>query len=287
MSNELTDFMNLNVNNIIFSETYNGKYTKFIPIGYSDSTGDDEQIHKLILNTPSNLYTNGIQPKYDNKTKTEIVGYNLFLNMWNKKKGPSPEELNFTNKINEILQYIREFLTSIKDELNIGQEMIDNIRILSSYGSDPEKTEKQQPKLFCKLMMNNKNKKILTQFIDEDTTETIDSQELIRKNGLVTGALKFENISITDRRITIEIRVIEMLFREIKPKTRRSLLLPNVDVGGRVGHHRQAKTIDEDGWQEKKGPSKDEQVSSEKPGKKVSDHERKNPYAALELGDDN
>ena len=159
MSNELTDFINLNVNNIIFSETYNGKYTKFIPIGYSDATGDDEQIHKLILNTPSNLYTNGIQPKYDNKTKTEIVGYNLFLNMWNKKKGPSPEELNFTNKINEILQYIKDFLTSIKDELNIEQEMIDNVRILSSYGSDPEKTEKLQPKLFCKLMMNNKTKK--------------------------------------------------------------------------------------------------------------------------------
>merc|ERR1712054_256252 len=146
--------------------------------------------------------------------------------MWNKKKGPSQEELNFTNKINEILQYMKDFLTSIKDELNIEQEMIDNVRILSSYGSDPEKTEKLQPKLFCKLMMNNKNKKIFTQFIDEDTTDTIDSQELIRKNGLVTGALKFENISITERRITIEIRVIEMLFREIKPKTRRSLLLP-------------------------------------------------------------
>ena len=78
-----------------------------------------------------------------------------------------------------------------------------------------------------------------------------------------------------------------MLFREIKPKTRRSLLLPNVDVGGRVGHHRPTKTIDEDGWQEKKGRSKDSHVSSEKSAKNTSDHERKNHYAGLELGDDN
>ena len=210
MSSELTDFKNLNVQNILFSETYNGKYSKFIPIGYS-ANNEDEEIQKLILNTPPNLYTNGIREK---DQKTGAAGYHMSLNMWNKRKGATEEEKQFTEKLNEIVDYIKQFLSSIKEELNIDQKLIDNLRILSFFSSDDEKVD--PPKLFCKLMLNNKSKKIITQFIDEENDKYLDPETLIQKNGLVTTALKFENISITENRINIEIRVFEVLYKEIK-----------------------------------------------------------------------
>lgn len=244
-STYLTDFQNLNVKNIIFSETYNGKYSKFIPIGYS-CDDQDEEIHKLILNTPPNLFTNGIIPKYDNKTRTDIVGYNMFINMWNKRDGPTEEQKLFCDKLEEILKYMKAFLTSIKEELNIDQKLIDDLRILSSFGSN-EDSEDYQPKLFCKLMLNNKSKKILTQFINEETNEMIDPKDLIKKNGLVTTALKFENISISDSRITLEIRVFEVLYKELKKSKRTSILKPEIEISSNKKFYmNKNKAVDDD-----------------------------------------
>ena len=230
--NQLTDFKTLDTKNIIFSETYVGKYSKFIPIAYSHSNDKEEEeddIHQLILNTPPNLYTPGLKEQLD-RTKTDVIGYNLRINMWNKRNGPSEEEKQFTDKLNEILEYIRAFLYSIQEELGIDESLIKDLRLLSDYGKD---SKDYQPQLFCKLMMNNRSKKILTSFYNEETKSVLDPLEILstpteKKPGLVTSALKFENISISERRINIEIKVIEMLYTEIKQKTRQSMLKPHI-----------------------------------------------------------
>lgn len=269
MSSELTDFKNLNVQNILFSETYNGKYSKFIPIGYS-ANNEDEEIQKLILNTPPNLYTNGIRERKDQKTGA-VIGYHMSLNMWNKRKGATEEEKQFTEKLNQIVDYIKQFLSSIKEELNIDQKLIDNLRILSFFSSDDEKVD--PPKLFCKLMLNNKSKKIITQFIDEENDKYLDPETLIQKNGLVTTALKFENISITENRINIEIRVFEVLYKEIKHNNRKSLLKPNMVDNGWKSTGKRSKTVDDDPRKKAFSAPKNDSVS-------------KNTFAALQIDDE-
>lgn len=231
--NQLTDFKNLVVDNIIFSETFSGKYSKYIPIGYSNSENEDDDICQLILNTPPNLYTNGIREMLD-RSKSDVVGYNMMINMWNRR-GPTEDEKLFTDKLEEILQCIKNFLMSIKDELQIEESLIEKMNILTIYGDD------QNPRLFCKLMINNRSKKILSSFYNEETNTIMDPLQLLqqpqngtekKKNqtgGLVTSALKLENINITPHRISVEIRVIECLYNKIKQqKDRTSLLKPEV-----------------------------------------------------------
>ncbi len=276
MSSELTDFKNLNVQNILFSETYNGKYSKFIPIGYS-ANNEDEEIQKLILNTPPNLYTNGIRERKDQKTGA-VIGYHMSLNMWNKRKGPTEEEKQFTDKLNEIVDYIKQFLYSIKEELNIDEKLIDNLKILSFFSSDDEKVD--PPKLYCKLMLNNKSKKIITQFIDEENDKYLDPETLIQKNGNVTTALKFENISITENRINIEIRVFEVLYKEIKHNNRRSLLKPNMVDNGWKYKGKSKPPVETGSLKADKDPRKSAHSAPPK------DSTSKNSFAALQMDEE-
>jgi hypothetical protein len=264
----LTEYKKLQVENIIFSETINSKYTKRIPIGYS-CNDEDEEIQTLILNTPPNLYTNGLKEKKDDKTEN-VIGYHMTLNMWNRNKGPTEEEKEFVEKLKGIVNYVKQFLFSIKEELNIDEKLIEELDILSFYKND-DKT-KDPPKLYCKLMLNNRSKKILTQFIDEENDENIDDPtNLIGKNGLVTTALRFENISISEKRINIEVRVFEVLYKELKKYQRRQSILPR--------NNNKKKNVDEESaWTSTGKVTKT--VDSISENKKVS-HITENPFNVL------
>lgn len=234
---QITNFNNLDVKNIIFSETYNGRYhNKYIPFFIDDSKNqendeeqnEDDGIRKLILRTPPQLYMSRIHEQR-NQNSNEVTGYSMKINLWNKKKGPTSEENDFINKIIEITEYIKTFLRDIKDELNITDELIDNFRILNYVN------ENRPPNLYCKLM-TNKSRKIMTSIWNETEMKEMNPYQLIGTksenddvtDGLVTCALKLENISITEKRINVEIKVIEFLYTKIKRPQRKSLLNPNL-----------------------------------------------------------
>ena len=122
----LTPYATLNIENIRFSDTFKGTYKTIIPIGIKD---EEENIVPLIINTPSNLLTFGIQEISD-KTKNNIIGYQLPICLWGKKKVTNEEKL-FTDKIDEVVEYVKEFLKSIKEEIGVSDDMIDSISILN------------------------------------------------------------------------------------------------------------------------------------------------------------
>ena len=87
--------------------------------------------------------------------------------------------------------------------------MIENFRLVNwsqkgggSAGDDPSndtENSKYNPKLYVKLIVNNKSKKILTNFFNEDSNEEVDPLTLVDKKGLLTSALKIENVVINKK----------------------------------------------------------------------------------------
>ncbi len=247
---ELSEFQSINVNNIVFGEIYAGNYNTFIPIGIVDPEGNEEseEIKPLLINTPPSLYSSGIKPIFD-REKKYVTGYNICINLYNVKNVSDDEKL-FTSKLEEIVEYTRSYLHSIKDEANLESSMIDNFRLVNwstkplsepSSGDDPTNdTEdtKYNPKLYVKLIVNNKTKKILTNFFQEESNEEVDPLTLVEKKGLLTSALKIENVVINKKRIIIEVKMIESLFSKLPPyqprqqkdRKKKSILRPNVDM---------------------------------------------------------
>lgn len=229
---ELLEFKDLDINNITFDELYTGSYFKNIPIGVV-SNDDDDKVQPFLFNTPNNLYSSGIKEILDREKKF-VVGYNICINLINNKN-PKPEEKEFCEKLDGIQTYITEYIESIKNDHEIDQHLVDNFKIIN-WSINPDTGEKYNPRLFVKLLMNNKIKKILSNFYEEKTNQETDAVDLLGKPLLLTGAIKFENISINNKRIQLEAKLVESLFTKLEPRkqnqtqTKRSILRPNVDM---------------------------------------------------------
>ena len=246
MSNteELSEFQTINVQNIVFGEIYKGNYNTFIPIGIVDQESNEE-IKPFLINTPPSLYSSGIKAIFDRENKY-VTGYNCCINLYNFKNVSEDEKL-FTSKLEEIVEYTRSYLHSIKEDAELDTEMIDNFRLVN-WSTKPSSTENQpegdtentkyNPKLYVKLIVNNKSKKILTNFFNEESNEEVDPLTLVDKKGLLTSALKIENVVINKKRIIIEVKMIESLYsklptyqpRQQKDRKKKSILRPGVEM---------------------------------------------------------
>ena len=228
MSNSLTNFLDFDPNHIRFGETFDGTYKKIIPIGIFH----EDNINQLILSTPSNLLSFGVQEIRD-KEKSNVIGYQLPICLWGKKK-VSNEERIFTRKMEEMLSYIKEFLYTLKDEIDINDEMINNIQILNYKYENGKRCEDKGPILYTKLLMNNRTQKIVTTFIDDETKSEINPLTLLYNKGTVKSAIKIENI-IIGKRIVIQVKLFEVLFKKLptyseKPRVKHSLLNPKIKL---------------------------------------------------------
>ena len=138
----------------------------------------------------------------------------------------------------EVIDYIKEFLLSIKEEINVTDEMIQNINILNWKYENGVKCEDKGPILYAKLTTKNtnQNQRITTTFIDEKTTNEIDPFEIMNKRGTVTSAIRIENIIIGNR-IKVQVKLVEVFYKKIevntyekKDYTKKSLLKPDVQI---------------------------------------------------------
>ena len=230
MNTTLTPFETLNTENIRFADTFEGTYKTIIPIEIKD---DEDNVYPLIINTPPNLLTFGIQEITD-KNKENVIGYQLPICLWGKRQVSNEERL-FTKKIEEIVDYVKTFLRSIKEEVNVSDEMIDRLNVLNWKYENGVRCEDRGPLLYTKLLMNNKSQKILTNFIDEKTNNYMDPFDILNKKGIGTSAIKIENI-IIGKRITLQLKFFEVLYKKIpirtdkKNNTRKSLLRPDIQI---------------------------------------------------------
>ncbi len=223
---KLSSFQDLTTEDIVFQDPFQGTHRTIIPLGIQED-GEDKP---LIINTPPNLLSFGIQEIVD-KEKNIVVGYQMPICLWGKKK-VSEEEKMFTNKFEEVMEYIKEFLRTIKDEINVTEEMIDQMNILNWKYENGKRRLDKGPLLYSKLLMNNRTNKIMTSFFNEEDSSMLEPFDLINQKCIVTAALKIENI-IIGRKISVQIKLFEVLCRKLRNTERRtvvhrSLLKPEI-----------------------------------------------------------
>ena len=220
-----TEIDQLNTENIVFSNSFQGTHRTIVPVGIRN---EGDEIVPLIIKTPPNLLSFGIQ-EIRNKDTDRIVGYQMPICLWGKRKASEEEKL-FTDKLQEIVEYCRSFLRDIKDEANLTDEMIQSFNILNWKYENGVRKEDKGPILYTKLI-NNKNNNILTYFVDEKTDVTFEPLELLDKKCLIRAAIKIENIIIGSR-ISLQLKLCEVQVRRLNPFERvqatRSLLNPTV-----------------------------------------------------------
>lgn len=225
---KLSTFENLNTENIVFQDPFQGTHRTIIPLAIQDN-GEDKP---LIINTPSNLLSFGIQEIFD-KDRNSVIGYQMPICLWGKRK-VSEEEKRFTDKFQELIDYIKEFLRTIKDEVKITDEMIDQMNILNWKYENGKRREDKGPLLYSKLIMNNRTNKIMTSFFNEEDNLPLEPFDLMNQKCIVTAALKVENI-IIGRKISVQIKLFEVLCRKLRNLERktvvhRSLLKPEIII---------------------------------------------------------
>ncbi len=255
----LTEFSKLSTADIIFGNKFEGHHRTIIPVGIKT---EDNDIAPLIVSTPANLLSFGIQEITDKETGTTI-GYQMPLCLWGKRRVSDDERL-FSSKLEEIAEVCKNFLRSIKDEIKVDDKMVDDIRILNWKYQNGERKEDKGPLLYTKLMLHNKNNRIMTYFIDEEIDTMIEPFDLLNKKCIVTAAIKIENI-IIGRRISISVRLYEVLVKKLnfekKTFVPKSLLKPEMAV------------------------KKFDKKKSKTPAEKSSNISYSNQFAALEMID--
>ena len=220
-----TDINTLNTENIVFSNSFQGTHRTIVPVGIRN---ESNEIVPLIIKTPPNLLSFGIQ-SIKNKEQDTIVGYQMPICLWGKRN-VTDEERQFTTKLQEVVDYCRNFLLETKEELKVTDEMIRNFNILNWKYENGVKKEDKGPILYTKLI-NNRNNNILTYFVDEKTDNTFEPLELLDTKCLIRAAIKVENIIIGNR-ISLQLKLCEVQVRRLsqydKPYVTRSLFNPDI-----------------------------------------------------------
>lgn len=237
----LTEIENINVDNIVFSSGFRGTRKTIIPIGIRNESND---IQPLILKTPPNLLSFGVQEIKEKETDT-VIGYQMPICLWDKRKTSNEEKL-FSSKLEDIQNYCKEYLDDSRDEYsNITDDLLNKFNILNWKYENGVKVEEKGPILYVKLM-NNKNKNITTYFVDDKTNTNIDPLDFLNKKCLVEAAIKFDNIVINNR-VQLQLRLFEVRVKRInnrKTGPLHSLLDPKVVLKNPVNQIKKPKKLE-------------------------------------------
>lgn len=230
-SNMLIQSETFNSENIVYSKpetnTIPGQKLSYqkIKIGYKN--GND--VGDLMLESPPNLLCWGLTEQHD-MVSGQLIGYQLPICLWSKN-GPSTDEKAFTDTINELCNFTKQYLVDNRE--SIGKYDLDMAE-LKKFNPLYWKMEKGKvvedkgPTLYAKCMYSKKNDKFGTIFVDENINANVYPSDILNKQCHVKVALKVESIYIGTK-ISLQVKLAEVLFRP-KETVLRSLLAPSAVI---------------------------------------------------------
>ena len=189
----------------------------------------DGELCDLIIPSPANLTCWGLQENRDMVTQA-LNGYQLPIALWSNG-GAKPEEKEFTDKFNDLCEYIKKHLVENRDELGKYDLEMNDLKKFNPLYWKMEKgkiVEGRGPTLYAKCMYDKKNEKINTIFVNEETQQMVNPLSVLGKHSNVHFALKIEGIFIGTR-ISFQVKLHEVMFR-LKETGMRSLLCPNATL---------------------------------------------------------
>lgn len=222
---------NFKTENIVFSKpetnTVPGQKISYKRIRLNYKQGDD--LHDLILESPPDLLSWGLAEQHDMVT-SQLTGYQLPICLWSKN-GPSNTEKLFTNTIDKICDYTKNYLIDHKDEIEMYNLDFSDLKRFNPLYWKTEKgkiVEDRGPTLYAKCLYNKGEQKINTIFVNEDLRSNVNPLSILDKQCYVKFALRIESIFFGTK-ISLQVKLHEVLFRP-KERVLQSLLCPDADL---------------------------------------------------------
>ena len=228
---QLSDFKNFNTENLIFSKpeigNIPGQKINFKRVRINTKY-DDGSIGDLIFSTPEKLHSFGLQESRDIATN-KLNGYVLPLCLWNRN-GATDDEKSFTELFDKLSDYCKQYLLEHKEEIEKYDLDASDLKKFNPLFWKMEKgkpVDGRGPMLYVKVLLNKKNNKINTIFVDEETNKEIDPFSILNKPCNVTAAIKFESIFIGNK-ISLQVKLYEVVVKKLESGI-RGLLRPNAN----------------------------------------------------------
>ena len=224
---QLTQPTGYNVNNMVFSKpevgNIPGSAMNFQRIRIS-TKNQDGTMGDLVIPTET-IFSFGVQENTD-MASGAVNGYTMPLCLWNKD-GPTDEEKAFSDKFDEIVEHIKEYVIDHRDDIEkYDLEMTDLKKFNPLYWKREKGkiVEGRGPTLYAKLLVSKKDgNRIMTTFIDSDTGEEIeDPMDLLKKYCYVNAAIKFESIFIGTK-VSLQVKLYEASVKMLSTGPKRLL----------------------------------------------------------------
>jgi len=268
----LTSIDNLDVNNIVFSKpeinNIPGNKLSYKRIRINIKNG--EELSDLVLESPPNLLSWGLAEQIDMQSNA-LNGYQIPVCLWSKN-GPSAEEKKFTDTIDSICQYIKNYLVEHRDDIEQYSLEFADLKKFNPLYWKTEKgkiVEDKGPTLYAKCLYNKKTEKINTLFLNESENppRRVNPLSLIGKHCYVKIALKLESIFIGTK-ISFQVKCQEVMFRP-KEVPLKSLLCPSADLNEVIENETEEEVVTDEVEEEVVEEEEEEEVVEEEEEEEV------------------
>lgn len=158
--------------------------------------------HKPLVFSSEEVFSFGVSR---NTLDTNNISYQISLCLYDREN-PKDEEIKWSAKYDELATICREYLK--KSEFKKLKGAIDMMKGLSWKGN--EIGDVDGPKLYPKVMFNQKKEEFITVFMDENDEIIDDPKTILDKRGRVRVALRFESIFVGSK-VALQVRVNDVL----------------------------------------------------------------------------
>lgn len=158
--------------------------------------------HKPLVFSSEEVFSFGVSR---NTLDTNSISYQVSLCLYDREN-PKDDEIKWAAKYEELATICREYLK--KSEFKKLKGQIDSMKGLSWKAN--EVGDADGPKLYPKIMFNQKKEEFITVFMDENDEIVEDPKTILDKRGKIKVALRFESIFIGSK-VALQVRVNDVL----------------------------------------------------------------------------
>jgi hypothetical protein len=158
--------------------------------------------HKPLVFSSEEVFSFGVSR---NTLDTNSISYQISLCLYDREN-PKDEEIKWSAKYEEMAAVCRHYLKT--SEFKKLKGLIDTMKGLSWKSN--EIGDADGPKLYPKVMFNQKKEEFITVFMDETDEIIEDPKTILDKRGRIKVALRFESIFVGSK-VALQVRVNDVL----------------------------------------------------------------------------
>lgn len=211
----------------------NPKYSfKRVNIMYKFPNGT---VGKLLVRFNPGFFSTGLQATYDDLNPSVVEKFKIPLFLFSQE-GTTPEQQQFYDGFQRIVEYIKQQLVDIKDELEVEDLDIRDLKRLSPLWWPREKGKiiaNARPVLYAPINIRKKDgivKEVLTTFSelsqDGRRATIISPDKIMNTKCIVFPALNFDNVYVGAKGMKLQVLLWEANVRIMGSHNQRVLLPP-------------------------------------------------------------